>query len=64
VSGLLGGQYELGVWNPRQIDSVEGAKLVKGDSEAMLSVQLPENGIEGVSYATVTIRFAGSPCKN
>jgi glycogen debranching enzyme len=38
VSGLAGGQYELGVWNAAQISSVEGAALNKNDT---LHIQMP-----------------------
>ena len=33
VSGLAGGKYELNVWNPGQISTVEGADLKQGKLE-------------------------------
>lgn len=38
VSGLAGNRYELGVWNPGQIASVDGATLAKSGS---LEIQMP-----------------------
>jgi len=38
VSGVAGMEYELGVWNPGQISSVEGAVLTK---QANIRIQMP-----------------------
>jgi len=41
LSGLAGTRYELGVWNPSQISSVDGAVLTKLGT---LEVQMPQGG--------------------
>jgi hypothetical protein len=59
VSGLPGGQYELFVWNPSQIATVQGARLVKGGKgETKLRVELPMNS-EVISRGKIEIRFTG-----
>src|SRR5467141_18523 len=59
ASGLAGTQYALFVWNAGQIASVEGAKLFKAaDGKTELIVDLPKNGAEANSYATISIQFA------
>jgi hypothetical protein len=59
ASGLAGGQYKLFVWGAGQIAAVEGAKLSKcEDGKTELIVDLPKNGGEGASYATISIQFA------
>jgi len=61
VSGLAGGRYELLVWNPAQIASVDGAKLFKAaDGKAKLILELPKNGSEPNASGTITIHFAGA----
>jgi hypothetical protein len=46
VSGRAGARYELDVWNPGQVSSVEGAVLSKFGK---LEIQMPEGPPE--SYA-------------
>jgi glycogen debranching enzyme len=59
ASGLAGGQHKLFVWGAGQISAVEGARLVKAeDGKAELIVDLPKNGAEGPSSATISIHFA------
>jgi len=59
ASGLAGSQYALFVWNAGQIASVEGAKLFKAaDGKTELILDLPKNGAEANSYATISIQFA------
>ena len=59
ASGLAGGQYKLSVWGAEQIASIEGAKLTKGeDGKTEMIVDLPKNSDEGISYATISIKFA------
>jgi glycogen debranching enzyme len=59
ASGLAGSQYKLFVWGAGQIAVVEGAKLSKGeDGKTELILDLPKNGAEGASYATISIQFA------
>jgi hypothetical protein len=40
VSGLPGSRYELEVWNPSQISSIEGATL----SQGKIHIQIPATG--------------------
>jgi glycogen debranching enzyme len=55
VSGRSGGRYELAVWNPAQITSVEGAALTK---TAKLEVQIPGAATDPYSQHTIVIHFA------
>jgi hypothetical protein len=55
VSGRAGSRYELAVWNPAQITSVEGAALTK---TAKLEVQIPGAATDPYSQHTIVIHFA------
>ncbi|HUO25645.1 MAG TPA: amylo-alpha-1,6-glucosidase [Candidatus Aquilonibacter sp.] len=55
VSGRAGKQYDLGVWNPAQISSVEGASLTKQDK---IHVEMPGGAGEDYVHQTVVIHFA------
>ena len=58
VSGHGGGHYELSVWDAAQIATVEGAKLVNmPDGKTRLILELPRNGSEPVSRATISFQF-------
>jgi glycogen debranching enzyme len=58
LSGAQGKPYQVGVWNPAQIVSVEGAELVKTDAEnAQLKVQIPASTAEPYVRERITIRF-------
>lgn len=60
VSGRSGGHYNLFAWNAAQIASVEGARLQKlPDGKTELTLELPKNGDQLVSHATISIQFAG-----
>jgi glycogen debranching enzyme len=54
VSGLAGSRYELDVWNPRQISSVEGALLTK---DGGLQIQMPQMPIDSYLQQQVVIHF-------
>ena len=59
VSGIAGGRYELSVWNPGQMASADGVRMVKeADGRTLLLLDLPNNGDAAVSYATFSIQFA------
>jgi hypothetical protein len=47
VSGLPGTYYELGVWNPSQVSSVDGATL----SQGKIHIEVPQSG-DGIGGAT------------
>jgi len=59
ASGLAGSQYKLSVWGAEQIAAVEGARISKAaNGKTELILDLPKNGAEGTSYATISIQFA------
>ena len=52
------GSYELGVWNPGQIASVEGATLTKSDAEhGQLQLTIADHGGATIARHTVVIHF-------
>jgi glycogen debranching enzyme len=55
VSGLAGRRYELGVWNPGQIGSVEGAVVTK---LGKLEIQMPQGAPDAYVPEKVVIHFA------
>ena len=57
ISGAQGRQYEVGIWNPAQVVSVEGAELVRTDaSSARIKVTMPPSS-EPYPRATIGIHF-------
>src|SRR5205809_800370 len=61
VSGAAGGHYELDLWNPEQIVSVEGAELVKtSGGEKKLRIHFDENAGERYPHEKIMIHFSGS----
>jgi glycogen debranching enzyme len=62
IAGAQGKQYELGMWNPAQVASVEGAELLRNDAEsARISVTIPKNESEPYPRERIVIHFAGKP---
>jgi glycogen debranching enzyme len=62
ISGAAGEQYELPVWNPAQISTVDGAELMRrGTSEAQLHLKIPENAATPYPRAKVVLHFSGTP---
>jgi glycogen debranching enzyme len=55
VSGVTGIDYELGVWNPGQIKSVEGAVLTK---QGNIRIELPVEKDVDYLHHTVVIHFS------
>jgi len=55
VAGLAGTSYDLGVWNPGQISSVEGAALT---AAGKLEIQMPSGPAETYVPQRVAIHFA------
>ena len=53
VAGLAGSHYELTVWNPQQIASVDGAKLMDGK----LMVQVPPDAGDAFIHQKIAIHF-------
>ena len=61
VSGQVGREYRLSIWNPAQIASVSGAKLTKGtNGRGELVVEFPANATETVAHAVISLQFAAS----
>ena len=54
VSGAAGSVYELDVWNPDQISSVEGADLTKSGK---LAIQMPQATPDSYLQQKIVIRF-------
>jgi len=57
VSGVPGGEYEIGVWNPSQIASVENAALTK---QGKIRIEIPSGGGDEYLHRVMVIHF-GSP---
>ncbi len=57
VSGLPGMEYELGVWNPGQITSLEGAVLTK---QGNIQIAMPKEKDAGYSHHAIVIHFGKS----
>ncbi len=57
VSGLAGSRYQLEVWNPGQISSVEGAVLTK---LGKLEIQMPQAATDSYLQQRVVIHFGRS----
>ena len=61
VSGAAGAQYDLSVWNPQQIVSVDGAELVKtSGGEKNLRIHFDETAEERYPREKIVIHFSGS----
>ena len=60
VSGAQGKQYGVGVWNPAQVASVEGADLVKTDTDnGQINITIPGNTSEAYPHERIVIHFTG-----
>jgi len=57
VSGVPGGQYELAVWNPQQISSVEGATFTKSGALGKVVIQFPEGTDGSYVHHEVILHF-------
>jgi hypothetical protein len=59
IAGAQGKQYELGLWNPAQVASVEGAELSRINAEsARISVTIPKNESDPYPRKKIVIHFA------
>jgi len=59
-TGAAGKGYEMAVWNPGQIESVEGAQLVKKDGEAAkIQIQFPATTSDTYPHRKVVFHLAG-----
>jgi len=58
VSGIPGKQYDLTLWNPRQIASVEGAQLIKEQNgETGIRIELPATDSPSYVHGKILIHF-------
>jgi glycogen debranching enzyme len=57
VSGVSGMGYELDVWNPEQVMTVEGAVLTP---QGRLRIEMPKANVAGYSHHKVVIHFRKS----
>jgi hypothetical protein len=57
VSGRAGNRYELSVWNPGQISSVEGAVVTK---PGKLEIRMPQGTLDSYVPQRVVIHFGRS----
>jgi len=59
LSGIAGRRYQMQVWNPSQLNSVNGAKLLEPRAElGTLIVELPEGDQKSYVRRDVTLVFA------
>jgi glycogen debranching enzyme len=54
LSGRAGSLYELSVWNPSQVSSVDGAVITK---IGKLEIQMPQGGADAYAQQKVVIHF-------
>lgn len=60
IAGAQGQPYEIRIWNPGQVTSVEGAELMRTDAErAALNVQIPANPSDPFPRRKIVIHFSG-----
>jgi len=55
LSGRAGSRYELGVWNPGQVSSVDGGTLTKSGK---LEIQMPQGEADSYTSQSLVIHFA------
>jgi glycogen debranching enzyme len=58
VSGAAGTEYELKLWNPSQIDKLEGAELRRTHAGQTLWIRIPWSDSEPYSHSKVVIHFS------
>jgi len=57
ISGIAGGIYELNLWNPAQITSVEGAELIRDGNTGHLQIRIPGKTSAPQAHQTIKIHF-------
>ncbi len=58
VSGAAGAEYELKLWNPGQIDKLEGAELGDTSEGRTLRIRIPPRDSEPYPHSKVVIHFS------
>jgi hypothetical protein len=56
VSGIAGAEYDVAVWNPGQIASVDGAELRR--RESALHVKFPATSTDSYVASKITVHFS------
>ncbi|MGA9800655.1 MAG: hypothetical protein WBQ68_16695, partial [Terriglobales bacterium] len=58
LAGASGKQYELGMWNPSQVASVEGAELSRSNAEnARINITIPKSESDPYPREKIIIHF-------
>jgi GH15 family glucan-1,4-alpha-glucosidase len=61
IAGAQGKQYELGIWNPAQVASVEGAELLRTGAETgKITFAIRENKTDPYPREKIVIHFTGN----
>jgi GH15 family glucan-1,4-alpha-glucosidase len=60
VSGAPGSEYGLRVWNPAEIQSVQGADFHPSSENHRLNIQIPRSDSEPYPHTRVVLHFSGS----
>jgi hypothetical protein len=58
VSGVAGGEYDLGVWNASLIQNVEGAEFHPGAAKATIGVRIPRSSSEAYPHVKIVVHFS------
>jgi glycogen debranching enzyme len=58
VSGAAGSEYELKLWNPDQIEKLEGANLRRSPEGYTLKIRIPRRDLEPYPHAKIVIHFS------
>jgi hypothetical protein len=59
VSGIAGNVYDLGLWNANQIESLDGAGLVKANQDQSVArIQFPGDSSESYTTKKITFHFS------
>jgi len=58
VSGTAGSEYGLRVWNPGEIQSVEGAEFNPSAAKEMIAIRIPPSDAEPYPHAKMVIHFS------
>jgi hypothetical protein len=64
LSGASGAQYELKLWNPSQLQRVEGADLKKNSDSSTMLLQIPSSTSEQYVRAKIVLHFADVKIKS
>jgi hypothetical protein len=57
LAGIAGNEYELEIWNPSQIATVEGGELVTKNQQVRLAIKFPAATAPAYAQHQVTLRF-------